>query len=254
MVRRFWASESGRKVIRDVGEIVLGVLIALALGAVATEIGWQVETAHARRGLSSEIGELVGQAEERRGLAPCVDRRLDRIAELIDRAAANGELPPVGDIGNPPYRTWTRGVWDSNVSAQTAAHLDRDELDNYSALYEYVMQLNHANLRELEIWTTLYGVVGPGRRIDAAEVATFRAAIREARFQNRFITLLGVRMRQVADAYGLRYDREDVVEHRGKPEKLAICQPVTTDPPAAYGQAPLSGAIEKAIAEPIGRR
>src|SRR5262245_23043489 len=108
-----WRAFSG-----EVGKIVLGVLVALGLGAVATDIGWRVEVDRARTALTYELGETVGQADERVKYASCVERRLDRIAQIVEQAAASGRLPPIGDISNPMFRTWNRGVWDSAVSSQ----------------------------------------------------------------------------------------------------------------------------------------
>ena len=37
-----------RKFLRDIGGIVLGVLIALTLGAIATEVGWLIDVHNAK--------------------------------------------------------------------------------------------------------------------------------------------------------------------------------------------------------------
>ena len=90
---------------REFAGIVLGVLIALALGAVAAAIGWQIDAIDARRALALELGEILGQAQERVIARDCIEQRLDTVATVLDQAAVTGQLPPLGEIGNPPRRT-----------------------------------------------------------------------------------------------------------------------------------------------------
>ena len=129
------ASDRRRAFLREISGIVLGVLIALALGAVATWIGWQLDAADARRALALELGEIIGQGEERVAARTCLESRFDQIGAILDRASQTGRLPPVGDIGNPLFRTWSSGVWDSTLNAETASHMDRETLDNLSGAY-----------------------------------------------------------------------------------------------------------------------
>jgi hypothetical protein len=114
-------AERRRAFAREIAGIVLGVLIALALGAVAAAIGWQIDAIDARRALSLELGEIRGQAEERVLARDCIEQRLDSVATVLDQAEASGQLPPLGPIGDPPFLTWSTGVWDSTISADIAS-------------------------------------------------------------------------------------------------------------------------------------
>lgn len=251
--RELAAQEHVRRSAREVGKIVLGVLIALGLGAVASEIGWQIEVRAARRALSPELGELIGQGDERVRVSRCVQRRLDRVADLLEVAARSGRLPPAAPIGAPPYRTWPRGVWDSTINAQTAAHFDREELDQYSSAYAFTVQIERAHMRELEVWTALHAVVGPGRPVPPEELARLHGAVSEARFLDRFVALNGLRMHQLADAYRLDYEQESVDDYRRPLPGYPICRRPGVDIPRRYGEAPLGGALDLAIANPITR-
>ena len=76
-----------RKFLRGIGEIVLGVLIALTLGAVATEIGWLIDVRNAKNAIAEELGEILGQGRERVRIYPCVERKLTAIGGILDEAA-----------------------------------------------------------------------------------------------------------------------------------------------------------------------
>lgn len=251
----FWRTERGQKFLREVGSVVLGVLIALGLGAVASEIGWKIEVHNARNALEVELGELIGQGQEREKVSPCVTRRLDQLAEIVDTAEQVGKLPPLGSVNLPPWRTWPRGIWASTLDAQTAAHLDRDILDNYSSAYEFADQMATISVRELDVWTRLSGIVGPGGRVFSnVEAIQMRAAIGEARMLDRMMTLNGVRLKQIASAYDLGYDEGSAREYSQRSLSVySICKLIGTTPPARYGQAPFDDVVAKAHEFPITR-
>ena len=238
----------------EVGIIILGVLVALGLGAIATEIGWRIEARAARKSIGLELGESVGQAIERTRVYPCVERRLDHLAALLDKASSTGRLPPIGDIAMPPSHTWTHGSWDSAVSAQTAAHMGREELIAYVATFEYVAGLGETGLKEFEVWTRLYQLVGPGRALSPAEAADLRLAIGEARITNRRMARRGALLTQMVEAYDLFVDHTYMRGYVDKPlPDYAICQPIHADIPAHYGQAPRQYTLEAVHKAPITR-
>ncbi|ODP36416.1 hypothetical protein [Sphingomonas turrisvirgatae] len=246
--------ERRQKFVREVGSVVLGVLIALGLGAIATEIGWRVEVRGARAAMSGELGELIGQGEERVKIEACIERRLDDVARVVRDAERIGRLAPLGDIGLPPYRTWPRGVWQSTLDAQTAAHLDSELLDNYATAYDFADQMATLHRGELDIWTRLHTLSGPGRAFSAEEARTLELAISQARFANRMMALAGIRMKQVTSAYELGYDRAEADLYAKQPiAAFIICQPIATEIPTGYGQAPMRGVSQRALDNPITR-
>jgi hypothetical protein len=243
-------SERRQAFVREIASIVLGVLIALALGAVATEIGWRLDVAEAREALGLELGEILGQADERVSGKDCIESRLDQLGAVLDQAAASGQLPPLGNLGDPPFRTWSRGVWTSTVSADIASHMDRDTLDNLSSAYDFVDLIAREAQKENDAWTALFTMVGPGRVIAPAEVAELRAALTRARMANRMIVIGAVRTRQRADAYDLPYDRNTVAEYAGDRLKARYCAPLPAPDGKPYGQAPFATAYERMLANP----
>lgn len=237
----------------EIGSIVLGVLIALALGAVATAVGWRVDAADARRALGLELGEIIGQGEERVLRNACIEARLDAIGKVLDAAGLSGRLPPLGSIGAPMFRTWSHGVWDSTISADIASHMDRDTLDNLSGVYEFVGIINREAAKEIETYTDLYALVGPGRTISAEEVVGLRRSLAHARMSHRMIVMSAERLRQIVDAYDLPYDRNTVAEVVGDRAARAKCTPTKAPAGETYGQAPFMDILRDVQANPILR-
>lgn len=254
MTRAWWRSDKGRAFLRELGSIVLGVLIALALGAVASEFGWRLEVRSARAMMAVELGEALGQGRERVRTTPCFRYKLKYLGDVLTAAEASGRLPPVRDVGSAPIRSWSRGGWNSILSAETASHFGRDELDNISGVYEIVDLLARSNDREQEVWATLLAMVGPGRPLSSAEAAQLRDALQQARMLNNAMGLWGARALQIADAFAVPYDRNTLREYGAKDLQVtaSICHPLGPVP-TGYDSAPLDGAVERATANPITR-
>lgn len=233
-----------RKYLREIGTIVLGVLIALGLGAIASEIGWRIDAATAREAIADELGEIVGQGLQRERADRCVERKLDVIAGLIDRGARSGRLPAVGSIGEPLYRTWSSGVWESTISADIASHMNREELDNLSGVYEFVDDVRISTADEMAAWRDLYAIVGPGRAIGEEELVRLRSALTRARSAHRSILIAGIRMDQITWSFDLPVNSLTIEQYRDEPISR-ICAPVASYAGERYGSAPFPGVIER---------
>lgn len=111
-----------RAFVGEVGIIVIGVLIALGLGAIVDDFQWQAKVAEARLQLRHELGQNEALLDNRLSLQSCVDKRLDELGVILNHAITSGRLPPVGPIGGAPSYTWPHTVWESQVAADTTTH------------------------------------------------------------------------------------------------------------------------------------
>lgn len=243
-----------RRFFGEVGIIILGVMVALGLGAIATEIGWRRDVTDARAALAFEFGDGIGQGKLIVRVTPCVEQRLDQLTRIVADAESSGRLPPVGAIGTPPWHTWDSGVWDSAIASQTVSHFPPDEASGIVGFYNFLSILRENTSRELDLWTRLYALVGPGRIFTAEEARQVDATIGEARLTHRLMARAAIRSEQLARAYRLAYDKDTASIYTRKPNTAqTICQPIPAQAPATYGQAPFEGVIEFARANPLIR-
>lgn len=246
MVSARWKSRvKRRKMLRDVGEIVLGVLIALALGAVANEIGSEVEVWRANQAIADELGEAVGQGMQRQRADACVERKLASFAEILDAADASGRLPAVGDLGRPLLRTWSTDVWDSTRSANIASQMDRERLDDLSGVYRFIARIDEATNRETDAWIDLFAMVGPGRAIDVAEIRDLRRALAQARAAHRNVVGSSVWLDALTRKLSLPVNRDAVRQYAAAPIGI-YCAPIAPYRGERYGEAPFRGSAERA--------
>ena len=114
--------------------------------------------------------------------------------------------------------------------------------------------MSDIGLREVDIWTRLASLVGPGRSFSTVEAIQLRNAIGEARMHNRMMALNGIRLKQIVTAYELGYDLGSAREYSERAmSSYGVCAPILAKPPASYGQAPFENIVERAHANPITR-
>lgn len=245
--------ERHKEFLRELSSIVLGVLIALGFGALATDIGWSFDARAARTSLSDELGEAAGQAQSRVYVDGCVERRLDAIASIVDEGERNGRLPPVGQFEGPNWFTWDSNVWQSVMAAGTAPHFSTEDQSGYGGAYAFISHLDAANNEELREWAPLSVVVGPGRPIAAEEIAQLRMTLARARLASRAVGLQSVRLLQVIDVWNLPIDRKLTRSRADVLSKARICQPIPHWSNERYGSGPWRGVVQRAIDNPISR-
>ena len=236
----------------EVGIIVIGVLIALGAEQVVETVHWRQRVADSNKALGLELGEAVGQAFIRMDQSDCVERRLDWLAAVVDKAAETRRLPAIGQIPIPQYFTWPSGAWQSIVNGEVANHLPREKLQALSGAYDFNTDINNEQLEEVQDWTKIYDLVGPGRSFDAEDAASARAAISKARLSNRMIGLGAVRLVQLLRLYEIPYDGASVKLYTDSKryERSGRCRTMG-EPAAHYGEAPLRNAVRRSLSNPL---
>lgn len=239
----------------EVGIIVVGVLIALSAEQVVENIRGHHELRQSNRAMELELGESVGQAVIRVHASPCVEHRLDQLAAIVDQAAATHQLPPVPRVRPPQYFTWPSGTYQSMISSDVANRQPRDRLEALSGVYDFIADLNEEQRRELDVWTRVFALVGPGRPFDAEDAREARSAIADARSLDRVIDLRSLRIMQLLHSYAIPVDRASVEKYTndaGLAERPPLCNPWGASE-AHYGEAPRKNVIANATAVPVTR-
>ena len=138
--------------LKEVGTIVLGVLIALAGEEAVQSLQWRHEVAIVQDSLDDELSDALFSAMERVKIADCQRRTLDRLDQLADES--RGTLL----IRNAPVsrnRVWGAAAWEAAVASGTLAHMDHDVRNAYANLFSFVHLFRDLNLRQEELWATI---------------------------------------------------------------------------------------------------
>jgi hypothetical protein len=242
---------SWREFLTELGTIVLGICIALAGEEVINWNHWRTQVQEAKAAIATEMTyNLVGAFAHMRSLS-CVEQRLDALSNALDEAERTGSLPPVGNIGGPVRHGWQRGAWDSVVASQTSTHFGPQQLAALGSLYRRVERADDFGKSELQSWTDLYAMVGPGKRLDPASVEELRKTLIRARDASRTVANVSRFMVDEAVAVHLPFsptEREQLSEIKNRvltensprqdsASMVQICAPIGAVP-SKYGEAP----------------
>jgi hypothetical protein len=143
---------SWRDFLKEVGTIVLGVIIALAAGEIVDNWNWHKEVGIVEDSLDDELADSLFAAEERIKITDCQRRTLDALDDLADRS--RGTLV----IRNPPVsrnRVWGSAAWDAAVASGAIAHMPHDTRNTYSVLFSFVRLFRELNIRQQELWASI---------------------------------------------------------------------------------------------------
>jgi len=143
---------SWRDFLKEVGIIVLGVLIALAAEQAVDEWNWRREVAVVEDSLNDELSDAFFSAQERVKIADCQRRTLDALDDLADRSRGTLVISTAPVIRN---RLWGSAAWDAAVASGTIAHMPHDTRNLYANLFSFVHLFRELNIRQEQLWATL---------------------------------------------------------------------------------------------------
>lgn len=223
-----------RDLLKEVGVIVIGVVIALSGEQAVEALHWMHQAHAGEAALKDAYAREVRNAAMRVAQNDCITQRLATLSTIVQQASESGRLPPVGAIGHPPYIPWTVGTWDALVASQTVSHLPRAKMIAYTSIAQRTTFLSSLSDREEDQWTTLDSMVGPGRRLSDVEAEELRTTLAHAANSNRLMIRTGVALRDRIRATGLVDQADFASAARGaetdKPN-AAICRPIAVKAP-----------------------
>jgi hypothetical protein len=181
-----------REFAKEVGIIVLGVLIALGAEQTVEMLRWRGAVGSGRETLHKEIAFDNGYFRDRLAIAPCMDRRLAALTALVADAAAG--KPPNGPDGPRPMipgRLTLVSAWNAEQASQTLTHFPRDELTKLGSYYDLLQSVRGWIEQENDAWASL-GALGYKGPIGPQDVALLRRDLQRARYLE-YLTVINAR-------------------------------------------------------------
>jgi hypothetical protein len=149
-----------RELAKEVGIIVLGVLIALSFEQLVQEWRWREQVRTTRQALISEIEYSAIFAEERLAIQQCLRDRITSLTTKLNSDAAIWTADPMV-LGQPrhplggsfmtfaiplayraPHRPWITDEWEAAKSTGVVDHMDRDEVRNFEFIFRSIDELS----------------------------------------------------------------------------------------------------------------
>jgi hypothetical protein len=181
-----------REFLKEVGIIVLGVLIALGAEQSVEWLNWRIKAGHADVHLRRDAASVLEDMVERLEIQKCQDGRLTL---MRDRLLASGPAwsamapfytsgPPAGSTYAHPMRGWPRTSWTTAVASTAAMHLPGKELDDYAHIFAAAEREANDQATEHEASSEL-NVLGLSFTLTPDQKVSFLRTIEAERARNR---------------------------------------------------------------------
>ena len=141
--------------LREIGVVVIGVLLALGAEQLAEAFHWRHEVEVERAALRAEARANLTVATYRRSEQACINARLAQIAVVFLRHTRGEALGLRGPVARPPLWTASSGSWDIAVSGQALGHMAQKEKLVFSDVFNTYKSFNRMRDEEDADWRRL---------------------------------------------------------------------------------------------------
>jgi hypothetical protein len=196
------AWETWREFLKELGTIILGILIALALEAGVEALRERHQAAEARANIRQELAENLGKMRLRLDAEPCHIRRLHEVQGLLAQAAQGKPPPQPVFIGEPDVWVMYSSRLDVASQGGRATLLSQNEQAAFTRIYAQMRIFAETTVREQSAWATLRTLEdGP---LDPALRPALTLALQEARFDRFRNALAANQALREAAALGIK--------------------------------------------------
>ncbi len=149
------AAKSWKEFFIELGTVVIGILIALALEQAVEAAHDRSRAAQARQTIGAEIAFNTGLLAARATIEACVSRRLDEVDGLIRASIAGAAMPDAIWIGHPPYWPMLSSQYSAASQSGVVAQLPAAEQAAYANVYAGFIEYTEAEKNEQAAWADL---------------------------------------------------------------------------------------------------
>ncbi|THD65261.1 hypothetical protein [Phenylobacterium sp.] len=145
-----------RELLKEIGTIVIGVLVAIAFEQAVEWLHWRHKLADADAAVRFELhDDDLPQAYARIVVRGCLEMRLDALTAGLAADQPREAFSRLVQGYNPPFRTWDMNAWQAMVSSDVLTRLTAEEALHRSQAYNLVPPLGAINVRERQDATDL---------------------------------------------------------------------------------------------------
>ena len=144
-----------REFLKEIGTIVIGVLIALGAEQAVEWLHWRDQMGQTRESLRAEIENNLAVEQDRARETPCVDRRLAEIHAILAAHAQGRPLRLVAAVGRPRDGAIYSNAASAAQSAGVLVHMPLRERQEDQSLYDQFRFVADLQLSERTTWGAL---------------------------------------------------------------------------------------------------
>lgn len=213
-------THSWREFFREIGIVVIGILLAIGFDQVVEEIHWHQEVQKARKALHNDIMDLTDILRYRLEAENCVRQRLATLDKIIEHPS---DAPEVHDFSPGIGFALSTNVWQAQQYSQVLTHFKDEELFDLGAFYFQIANMQRIINEEAHSWQKLEVLIGQPSRLGPADIAGLRVASSEASASNSLIVLIARELLDGTQKLGIKVRARSSYAARLK----QACEPIT---------------------------
>jgi hypothetical protein len=222
----------------ELGIVTLGVLIALAAQQWVEDVQNRRIARETREALRDEIEDNLVSIQLRSTAAPCIDRRLREIRQLLDDWGRSGTFERPLWVAHTPRVGLGFARFDAASSAGRVALLPREEQYEMGGIVEGLRDFQGLQDAEFMVWPKLRALEAGADVLTPSDRTMIRAALQEASYRHYNAKLTSRQLLPTAAEFGFRPDQRRFnsrVRRIWKNGRYtpAICAPIDTPPDEA---------------------
>jgi hypothetical protein len=172
-----------REFVGEVGIIVLGVLIAIAVEQGVSSLRDRASKREAHEAVYGEIKQNLSYMKGRMETQRCVERRLDEIGALLAKAGDGSLVPHPKWIGQPAIWFNSDERWQAATGSGRASLFTPAEQSDLAGIYVAGKRFVDSEEREQDAWAQLRGLETWSGPLGAAGRVHFISALQNARLE-----------------------------------------------------------------------
>lgn len=173
---------SWRELAKEIGIIVVGVIIALTAEQLVQDWDWHRKVKTAEAAMRQELLWDDGtQAYQRAALHPCRTAELDAIRSAVERGRTRSEIAQLVDGVYLTSFTYDSIARDAANSTEAWSHMPPEQTQPFVLAYDVVPALNETSLRESYDWARLRAFKRSGGALSEGETGRLLDALEALR-------------------------------------------------------------------------
>jgi len=191
---------------KELGTIVLGIIIAISLEHLVESWSWQQEVKDARQSIR---GEIAANNENllafRVAASPCVERQLREADAVLTARESGNKTAGLTFFNAPPAVVARDGEWQSERASQVLTHFPRAELSLMTRYYAQLFDLRGLTEMDGGGWRGLSLLWHPKGKFGDSDLVRLRGNLHDAEAANRLILNFSARALRLSDQLNVRH-------------------------------------------------
>jgi hypothetical protein len=193
-----------RELAKEIGIIVVGVLIALAAEQVVETAHWAHRVSDAEAAMRAELMQGERDGYYRMAARPCLEAQLDIIQRALVASRETGAAVPLLKEYRSPLRPWQTDAWDSARALQITGHMSTARLTAWSQAYFFITAVHGTQNDELHAGEDLNTLSLNAGKLEPAERDRLFLALVRTRHALRLMNVGPTFLLQRAAMLGLK--------------------------------------------------